>query len=223
MRAILPLLVLALAGCDPLYDGTWIGDPLLTVEGQATDDGGTAGAPRAAMLWLSASPYGLAMRADDVPIETSFPADWTVEVYEIPSERQFPGRWEDVPFLPDAPGVRTLFGVLVAYDDVDGDGSADFDYSGYGLLDWLNRRTDAAGDVLVGTDTLLGLAPDFLAAAAELPDGAETLGDAVELGGDRDLLALEELEPGLRGYRYDRQTESWRVHEPATDVELMLR
>ena len=223
MRVLLPVLVLLLAGCDVLYDGTWPGEPLLTVAGQAVDDGGGAQAPRAAMLWLSASPYGLAMRADDVPIETSFPADWMVEVYEIPTEEQFPGRWEDVPFLPDAPGVRTLFGVLVAYDDLDGDGSADFDYSGYGLLDWLNRRTDAAGDVLVGTDALLGLAPDFLAAAVELPDGAATLGEAVELGGDRDLLALDGLEPGLSGCRFVEESGAWEVHEPATDVSLVLR
>jgi hypothetical protein len=223
MRSLLPLLALLLVGCDVLYDGTWAGDPLLTVAGQAVDGGGGASAPRAAMLWLSASPYGLALRADDVPIETSFPADWMVEVYEIPTEDQFPGRWEDVPFLPDAPGVRTLFGVLVAYDDLDGDGTADFDYSGYGLLDWLNRRTDQAEDVLVGTDALLGLAPDFLAAAAELPDGAQTLGEAVELGGDRDLLALQGLAPGLWGYRFDEEAEAWQVHEPATDVSLQLR
>ena len=77
--------------------------------------------------------------------------------------------------------------------------------------------------MLVGTDTLLGLAPGFLAAAAQLPDGAQTLGEAVDLGGDRDLLALESLEAGLHGYRFDEGSGAWRVHEPASDVSLELR
>jgi hypothetical protein len=212
-----------LAGCDVLYDGAWPGEPLLEVSGRAEDEGAASEAPRAAMLWLSASPWGLALRADDVPIETSFPADWEVVVHAIPSEEQFPGRWEDVEYLPDEPGVRTLFGVLVAYDDRDGDGSADFDYSGYGLLDWLNRRTDMADDVLVGTDVVLGMAPDFLVAAAQLPDGAQTLGEAVELEEERDLAALSDIEPGLHGYSFDEEAGAWLVLDPAIDVLLVLR
>ena len=41
------------------------------------------------------------------------------------------GACVDVEFLPDAEGVRTLFGVLVAYEDTDQDQVPDFDYSGY--------------------------------------------------------------------------------------------
>lgn len=208
------------AGCEPLYDADWPGEPLLEVEGTAeAGEEPAVDEARAAMLWLSASPYGLALEADDVPIETAFPARWTVTVHAVPDDAQFPGRWEDVPFLPEAPDVRTLFGVLVAYEDTDADGLPDFDYSGYGLLDWLaDPQGDEVGG-LIGGDRLLGLAHEFVVIAAEL-DG-ERLGDVVDLTGSTTAAALADVVPGLHTYAFDGT--AWVLEEPALDVLLQLR
>jgi len=218
-RRLLLALAIALAGCEPLYDADWPGEPLLEVEGTAEAGDEPVDAARAAMLWLSASPYGLALEADDVPIETEFPARWMVSVHAIPDDAQFPGRWEDVPFLPEAPDVRTLFGLLVAYEDTDADGLPDFDYSGYGLLDWLaDPQADDVGG-LIGGDRLLGLAPEFVVVAAEF-DG-DRLGDVVDLEGSSTAAALTDVIPGLHTYTFDGA--AWVLDEPALDVLLQLR
>ena len=214
-RLLLPALLL-LAGCEPLYDASWAGEPLLDVAGTAEGDAG--GAARAAMLWLSASPYGLALQADDVPIQTTFPSRWAVEIVDIPSDSQFPGRWEDTPFLPEAPDVRTLFGVLVAYEDLDDDGAPDFDYTGYGLLEWLADPQGEPMGALIGGDRVVGLATDFVVIAAAFP--GERLGDTVELEGWATASALADVVPGLHAYGFGE--DSWELAEPADSVLLSL-
>ncbi len=221
---LLGFLPLGLLACgDPLYDTGDPGEPLLVIRGQVFLEEGVAAPadPRAAVVWLSAAPYGVALRADDVAIATAFPADFEVVITEIPSEQEFPGSWQAIPYLPEVDGLQTLFGVLVAYEDVDGNAEPDFDYMGYELLDWLQGRADEPADMLIGGDVVLGLAPQFLIAAAVLPEGAVTLGEAVPIDEYPDLAPIQGLLDGLHCYGFDEG--AWVDMEPGTDpVELRI-
>jgi hypothetical protein len=216
----LPLCLLACG--DPLYDTGYPGEPLLVIHGQVfLGEGVVAPAdPRAAVVWLSAAPYGVALRADDVAIATTFPADFEVTIAEIPTEQEFPGNWQDIPYLPEVQGLQTLFGVLVAYEDVDGNTQPDFDYLGYELLDWLQGRTEDTTGILVGGDVVLGLAPDFLIAATVLPDGSANLGDAVPIEEYPDLAPVQGLLDGLHCYGFGGG--AWEEMEPGTDPVALV-
>lgn len=79
------VLLLALASCDPQADPAYPGEPLLTLRGQVKSSGALP-ALEAAMLWQHGDPplisdEDLATRA---PVETGFPASFTVHLYHPP-------------------------------------------------------------------------------------------------------------------------------------------
>ena len=220
MTASLSALVL---GCDPVLDDRYAGEPLLTIRGHVLLTGDTVpdGELRAALVWSSLSPYGLSMRADDVAIETSFPAEFVVNVTRIPTEEEFPGAWDDPGPLPVAPEVRTLFGVLVAYADDEDNDLPDFDYLGPELLDWLAAPEAYDGEMLLGTDRLLGLANDCLVAAVDLPDPSATLGEAVSTDEPPELGSLAGLRDGLLLYRWEPGV-GWVAADDGDEATLVI-
>ncbi len=219
MKTRLIAAAVALAGCAEPLDEGWSGEPLIRVEGQVLA-AGDAVEPRAAILWLSAAPYGIALKTDDVAIATEFPADFVVELPRLPSSDELGGTWSGVPYLPELPDVSTLFGVLIAYEDRDGSGSPEFDFSGYSLLDWVERRTGGEEPLLVGRDELVGLAPDFLIAAVRVPDGTAVIDELLDDEWAPSLAAVGSLRAGVHAYRADG--DGWPPLEPPTGVELRL-
>jgi len=220
MTAVLSAVAL---GCDPVLNDHYAGEPLLTIRGHVllTADAAPDGELCAALVWSSLSPYGLSMRADDVAIETAFPAEFAVSVSRIPTEEEFPGAWDDLGPLPVAPEVRTLFGVLVAYADDEDNDRPDFDYLGLELLDWLAAPETFDGEMLVGPDQLLGVANDCLVAAVDLPHPQATLGDAVPTGDPPELGSIAGLRDGLLLYRWDSNA-GWVTAEDGDEVTLVI-
>jgi hypothetical protein len=81
------LLALVLVSCDPQADPSYPGEPLITLQGQVTS-GGPLPALEAAMLWQRGDPpstgdQDLATRA---PVQTGFPATFTVHLYHPPPD-----------------------------------------------------------------------------------------------------------------------------------------
>jgi hypothetical protein len=77
--------LLALLGCQPQADTSYLGEPLVTLQGQVKSTGSLA-ALEAAMLWQRGDPPStideeLATRA---PVQTGFPASFTISLYQPP-------------------------------------------------------------------------------------------------------------------------------------------
>lgn len=211
-----PLLI----GCDPLYDGDSAPAPLLEVRG-VTDGASSAANPQVAMLWLTAAPAGVALQAAAVELESQFPASWAIAIHDLPDATLLGGAWSGVPYLPEHPDVGTLFGVLIAYDDLDGDGEPGFDFAGYDLLRWISG-SELPPSALTGADLWIGHAQDVLVAAVVAPEGAMTLGDAA--GDDPQFPAsVAELATGLGAYAWEPDTECWRAAEDDYEATLVLR
>src|SRR3954471_12751635 len=87
---LLPVIAGAvLVSCDPGAQPSYLGDPLLTLRGQVTSSGPIDAPLEAAMLWQRGAPPStndqeLATRA---PVQTGFPASFTVHLYQPPPAR----------------------------------------------------------------------------------------------------------------------------------------
>lgn len=85
----LPSAILALlCACEPQADSGYLGEPLVTLRGQVTSSGPLPPL-EAAMLWQRGAPPStndqeLATRA---PVQTGFPASFTVHLYQPPPAR----------------------------------------------------------------------------------------------------------------------------------------
>jgi hypothetical protein len=71
--------------CDPQADPSYPGEPLVTLRGRVASTSGTAPL-EAAMLWQRGPPpsYGDVELATRAPVETGFPATFTLRLYQPP-------------------------------------------------------------------------------------------------------------------------------------------
>ena len=82
------LLLAVIASCDPQVDPAYLGEPLVTLQGQVVSTGPLPAPLEAAMLWQRGPPPStdeedLATRA---PVQAGFPATFTVHLYHPPPE-----------------------------------------------------------------------------------------------------------------------------------------
>lgn len=103
-----------LVGCgDVLVAGDYPGEPLLVVTGQVlvAESLQAAGSPSVALLWTEAGTDNRAETA--VEVTTRFPSYYELRVYQPPTESDF---------FEDPVGDRLALGVILLFDDIDGDG-----------------------------------------------------------------------------------------------------
>lgn len=118
------LVLLLLLSCSPGAVGPrYRGQPLFTVKGQVVTSGPAPSTPiRLALAWYPDEQSTSAPRAivtQDIAYEGSFPLNYSFSFFSIPP----PGVLID---YPDGDGVtRAAFGVLMAYEDVNGNGQLD--------------------------------------------------------------------------------------------------
>ncbi len=138
LATTLAALLGGLSGCGALADAGDPGPALWAVRCEVTqaEAGLEPTSLRAALLWSktpgsgpwtvtdprTARVSGIAHVAQDVPVETHFPARFDLSLYELPPEDAFvPGEQLDAEWE----GWRVAFAALVLYDDQDGDGRLD--------------------------------------------------------------------------------------------------
>jgi hypothetical protein len=118
------VLFLLLLSCSPGAVGPWYrGQPLFTVNGQVVTSGAVPTRPiRLALAWYPDVQSTTAPRAivtQDIAYEGSFPLNYAFSFFSVPP----PGVLID---YPDGDQVRrAAFGVLMAYEDVNGNGQLD--------------------------------------------------------------------------------------------------
>lgn len=120
-------------GCDPATNPGEPGPALWSVRGSVVDAdaGATGGDLRVAFLWTRWMPAAgeggegepfVASIAEDVPIEAVFPSSFTIDIRRPPPA----GAILDGALLEDElAGVHIALGVVVVYEDGDGDRSLD--------------------------------------------------------------------------------------------------
>jgi len=144
--ALSAALIASLWACDPQADSKYLGEPLVTLRGQVTSSTPLP-ALEAAMLWQRGAPPStndqeLATRA---PVQTGFPASFTVHLYQPPPARArrtlAPGEVTFARANAGAvpPGVAEEAGVAPAAGPAGGSGGAFGGTVGYGIdaLHWV--------------------------------------------------------------------------------------
>jgi hypothetical protein len=128
------LTLMVLVSCAPGAVGPrYRGEPLFTVTGQLLSVGAAPTGPlRLALAWYPDSQSPSAPRAvitQDIAYEGRFPLAYSFSVFSVPPEGvlvEYPGR----------SGVtRAAYGVLMAYEDVNGNGQLDLIPTGGGAID----------------------------------------------------------------------------------------
>lgn len=124
------LVALALGACDALAPSDYFGEPLVTLRGQVHSSGALPPL-EAAMLWQRGEPPStddqeLATRA---PVETGFPARFTVHLYQPPPARARRSLGPNEPIWARAMAAAVPYGV--ATDDAPALGAAG--NPGYGI------------------------------------------------------------------------------------------
>ncbi|WP_257463581.1 hypothetical protein [Archangium lipolyticum] len=130
VQSVLLALMFALSACGSTVDTQYPGEPLLTLEGQMTLAPGTTvnGPVRIALVWYprwllgvfflpGSVPETSAVVAEDYPYEGSFPANFRFHIYRPPGS----AHW----VTADGSVRELATGLLLAYQDVNGNGKLD--------------------------------------------------------------------------------------------------
>ncbi len=111
--------LLLLCGCGSLVDGSYVGEPLMTITGQVrVDEIDPQVEVGVALLWSWGDLIDLSTQ--QVSVETSFPARYRIDVFRAPPEETL------APFL-GIDDVNASVGDIVLFEDLDGNGLWDFD------------------------------------------------------------------------------------------------
>ncbi len=124
-------LLLLLVGCAPLQDGGYLGEPLLTMEGEILQQISLSeldGEPTATVIWTPGASRGEGGPADEPPtpvqhqqvwVRTEFPSSYQIQLFDEPPE-------ESIHAALGEPSLQVGTGTVVLFMDLDGDG----------LIDW---------------------------------------------------------------------------------------
>ncbi len=144
----LSLLALLAAACGVATNSSYRGEPLATVQGQLTASPGTAitGTVRLALAWYPRSQTAQPTHApksivtEDLPYQGTFPLNYSFDIYGLPPAEALSS------LAPQGGTGVAAIGLLIAYEDLNGNGQLDTIPAGGTAVDRV--LGSSAGDLL---------------------------------------------------------------------------
>jgi hypothetical protein len=148
-------LLVSTVNCGSVADGADPGRPLATISGKVvgTPQGAAPKHPRLGLIWGTRRENpddSMRNLFESHPITAAFPADFTFDIFQLPPEETI-HRLE----TPGCPGVVTeiAVGAYIAFDDVNQDGTLQFQSPGSDAAFAYVEGASAAPDLLFGHST----------------------------------------------------------------------
>ncbi len=161
-------IVATACGGKPPVNTTYKGPPLATLRGQLTDSKGLPidGPVRLAVAWytgITQKDLPKAIVTQDVVYQGSFPINFTVELPDLPPAEALSA------FSENGQTGNTAFGVVIAYQDVNGDGTLDVIPPGGKPIDKILGASGLMTDAIVADQYAVIYSDTALAAVGTQP------------------------------------------------------